>query len=48
VALPAAAPTPTSSAASPPAAASSPAPKPATVETSLDEIILSYLIGKEK
>ncbi|NJC87139.1 MAG: hypothetical protein FIB02_01170 [Desulfuromonas sp.] len=32
----------------PPAAATPPAPKPATVENSLDEIILSYLIGKEK
>lgn len=32
-----------------PAAAATPSPaKPATVETSLDEIILSYLIGKEK
>lgn len=32
----------------PGAAAIPPAAKPATAETSLDEIILSYLIGKEK
>jgi hypothetical protein len=32
----------------PPLAAPVPPPKPTTVETSLDEIILSYLIGKDK
>jgi len=40
---PPAAPSPSSA-----AAATQPPPKPATVESSLDEIILSYLIGKDK
>ncbi|MCM2264308.1 MAG: hypothetical protein NDI73_03855 [Desulfuromonadales bacterium] len=48
---PAAAAPPSSPAAplpSPVAAATQPPPKPASVEASLDEIILSYLMGKEK
>lgn len=46
-ARPAAPPAPVASAPSPPASTQPPA-KPAVAETSLDEIILSYLMGKEK